>query len=130
MILVLGTNDFQTPHPYNDAWAAAQGIAALVREIRGAPIEPGMPVPEILIVCPPPIGVPRGAIAPKFQRSRERSAGLADAYLELSVTLGCHFFDAGSVTPSSRVDGVHLDGDQHRALGLALADPVARALSS
>jgi lysophospholipase L1-like esterase len=60
VILVLGTNDFQTPHPYNDAWAAAQGVATLVREIRGAPIEPGMPIPEILIVCPPPIGVPQG----------------------------------------------------------------------
>jgi lysophospholipase L1-like esterase len=129
VILVLGTNDFQTPHPYNDAWAASQGIATLVREIRGAPIEAGMPVPEILIVCPPPIGVPQGAIAPKFQGASQRSAGLADAYRELSATLACHFFDAGSVTSSSRVDGVHLDADQHRTLGLALADPAALALS-
>jgi len=35
--------------------------------------------------------------------------------------LGCHFFDAGSVTTTSRVDGVHLDEDQHLALGEALA---------
>jgi lysophospholipase L1-like esterase len=48
VILMLGTNDFQNPHEYNDAWAAAQGIAALVREIRQAPIEPGTPVPGIL----------------------------------------------------------------------------------
>jgi hypothetical protein len=55
--------------------------------------------------------------------------GLADAYRELRTTLACHFFDAGSVTSSSRVDGVHLDADQHRTLGVALADPVARAIS-
>src|SRR5438034_7195667 len=44
VILMLGTNDFQFSHPYNDAWSAAQGIAAIVHEIRIAPIEPGMPV--------------------------------------------------------------------------------------
>src|SRR5262245_36947004 len=33
VILMLGTNDFQFPHPYNNAWSSAQGLAALVREI-------------------------------------------------------------------------------------------------
>jgi hypothetical protein len=42
----LGTNDFQFCHPYNDAWSAAQGITALVKEIRKLPIEPGMTVPQ------------------------------------------------------------------------------------
>ena len=48
VILMLGTNDFQFCHPHNNAWSAAQGIAALVNEIRKAPVEPGMPVPRIL----------------------------------------------------------------------------------
>src|SRR5580658_6684949 len=61
VILMLGTNDFQFCHPYNDAWSAAQGIVALVNEIRKAPIEPGMPVPPVLIVSPPPIRSPRGS---------------------------------------------------------------------
>lgn len=130
VILMLGTNDFQFCHPYNNAWAAAQGAGALIREIREAPIEPGMPVPEILLVCPPPMGVPQGPIAPKFQGARERSAGLPDAYRELSAALGCRFFDAGSVTSSSRVDGVHLDADQHQALGTALCSPVREILFS
>src|SRR5580700_6770285 len=72
VILMLGTNDFQFSHPYNDAWSAAQGIAALVDEIRRAPIEPGMPVPPILIVCPPQIRTPKGTIAPKFHGADER----------------------------------------------------------
>src|SRR5215475_7012436 len=53
VILMLGTNDFQFSHPWNNAWSAAQGIAALVNAIRRAPIEPGMPVPPVLVVCPP-----------------------------------------------------------------------------
>ena len=98
VILMLGTNDFQFCHPYNNAWAAAQGMTTLVNEIRRAPIEPGMPVPAILIGCPPPIRSPRGAVAAKFPGAEQRSQGLADAYREAAAALGCSFFDAGSVT--------------------------------
>ena len=127
VILMLGTNDFQATHR-NDAWASAQGIATLVSAIRAAPIEPGMPVPPILVVAPPMLQTPRGAIAPKFAGAESRCEGLAQAYREVAGTLRCHFFDANAVTTSSRVDGVHLDEDQHSALGLALADAVCRIL--
>jgi lysophospholipase L1-like esterase len=128
VILMLGTNDFQFSHPYNNAWSAAQGVAALVNEIRTAPIEPGMLVPPILVVCPPPISAPKGALAAKFSGAELRCAGLADAYRAVTSDLGCHFFDAASVTSSSRVDGIHLDADQHLALGRALAGVVAPIL--
>lgn len=128
VMLMLGTNDFQFSHPQNNAWSAAQGIAALIREIRTAPIEPGMPVPPVLLICPPPISSPRGPIAAKFQGAEERCAGLAEAYQEIAEESGCGFFDAASVTASSRVDGVHLDRDQHSILGNALAPVVSEML--
>lgn len=130
VILMLGTNDFQFSHPYNNAWSAAQGIVALVNEIRKAPIEPGMPIPPILVICPPPICSPRGVLAAKFSGAEQRCAGLSDAYRRVCSDLGCHFFDAASVTSSSRVDGIHLDADQHLALGRALADAVAPILAT
>ncbi|HXT27269.1 MAG TPA: SGNH/GDSL hydrolase family protein [Candidatus Eisenbacteria bacterium] len=129
VILMLGTNDFQFCHPYNDAWAAAQGMASLVNEIRRAPIEPGMPVPPVLVVAPPLIRTPKGSIARKFKGADSRCAGLADAYRQMAADLGCPFFDAESVTSSSVEDGVHLDVDQHVKLGKALADPVRTILS-
>jgi len=128
-VLMLGTNDFQFSHPHNNAWAAAQGVAALVNEIRHAPIEPGMPVQEVLVVCPPPIGSPKGAMAAKFSGADRRCQGLADAYREMSSSVGCHFFDAGSVTPVSPIDGVHLDADQHLLLGKALTAIVSSILA-
>ena len=128
-ILMLGTNDFQFSHPYNNAWSAAQGIATLVNEIRKAPIEPGMPVPPVLIICPPPIRTPQGVLADKFSGAEQRCTGLADAYRIVSADLGCHFFDAGTVTSSSRVDGIHLDADQQLALGTALTAEVTSILS-
>jgi lysophospholipase L1-like esterase len=125
VILMLGTNDFQFSHPYNNAWSAAQGIATLVNEIRKAPIEPGMPVPTILVICPPPIHSPQGVLAEKFSGAELKCAGLADAYRAICSELGCHFFEAASVTSSSRVDGIHLDAEQHLALRRALVDVVA-----
>jgi len=129
VMLMLGTNDFQFCHPHNDAWAAAQGMAALVKEIRKAPIEPGMPVPPVMIVAPPLILAPKGPIAPKFKAAAERCAGLAAAYRQIAAELACGFFDAEQVTSSSAVDGVHLDPDQHAKLGMALTEPVRAILS-
>lgn len=129
VILMLRTNDVQSMHPHN-AWHASQGMAALVQAIRQALIEPGLPVPPILIVAPPPIDTPKGPIAPKFTGAEHKSFGLAEALRELAATLDCAFFDAGSVTPASRVDGIHLDADQHRLLGEAMAGAVRPLLAS
>jgi hypothetical protein len=38
---------------------------------------------------------------------------------------GRHFFDAGTVTDASTIDGIHLDADQHERLGISLAACVA-----
>jgi lysophospholipase L1-like esterase len=123
VILMLGTNDFQSMHPHT-AWHSAQGVAALIDAIRRAPIEPGMPVPKILVVAPPRIENPRGAIAPKFTGADEKSRGLSEALMEVAQTRGCELVDAAKITASSRVDGVHLDADQHQVLGRAVAESV------
>jgi lysophospholipase L1-like esterase len=128
VIIMLGTNDFQVMHQ-NNAWLSAQGIAALVSAIRTAPIEPGMPVPPVLVVAPPPFDSPRGVLAPKFEGAAQKSAGLADAYRIACKQLGCNFFDAGSITTTSAVDGIHLDLDQQAKLGTALADEVSEILA-
>ena len=120
VILMLGTNDFQSMHPHN-AWHSAQGIAALITAIRQAPIEPGMAVPPVLVAAPPPIRTPKGPIAGKFVGGDEKCAGLAEAYREVADSLDCAFFDAATVTTSSQVDGVHLDAVQHATLGEAIA---------
>jgi len=129
VIVMLGTNDFQSMHELN-AWHSAQGIAAIVGAIRKAPIEPGMPVPDLLIVAPPAIGNPKGPIAPKFEGAQRKAAGLAAAYQTVAAELGCAYFDAGSVTTSSAVDGVHLDAKQHQTLGRALSQTVRPMLAS
>ncbi len=127
VILMLGNNDFQSMHPHT-AWHASQGVAALVGAIRSAPIEPGMPVPPVLIVAPPPVGTPAGTMADKFGGADTKCVGLAERLSAVAAELDCPYFDAGSVIHASQTDGVHLDADQHVALGDALSAPVAALL--
>ena len=116
VVLMLGTNDFQSMHNYN-AWHSSQGILALVSAIRSAPIEPEMPIPQILVIAPPAIRPSKEPIVPKFEGGETKCIGLAAAYQKVCEEVDCHFFDAGSVITSSNLDGVHLDIDEHLVLG-------------
>ena len=120
VILMLGTNDFQCTHQ-NTAWLSAQGIARLIQTIRQAPIEPGMPVPQVLVVAPPTITEPKGTIAQKFTGAEKESGQLVAALQQVCEEHKARLFDANTVTEASKVDGIHLDAPQHQILGQALA---------
>jgi lysophospholipase L1-like esterase len=128
VVLMLGTNDLQSMHPHN-AWHAAQGVATLVGTIRHAPIEPGMPVPPVLVVAPPPAGTPLGTAVEKFIGAQHKGADFATVYRAMAADLGCPFLDAGAVVSASAADGVHLDAQQHLLLGRAVAEAAAPLLS-
>jgi lysophospholipase L1-like esterase len=129
VVLMLGTNDFQSLGGAVDTWHSSQGILTLVNTIRSAAIEPGMPVPRVLVVAPPEIGVPQGTIAPKFAGGAEKSRCVAQAYRAVCDQLQCDFFDAGSVVKVSPRDGIHLDAPEHRVLGERLAEVVSPLLA-
>lgn len=128
VLIALGTNDFQSVHQVS-AEQSARGVGTLVSAIRRAPIEPGMPSPEILLVAPPAIQAAEGPMASKFAGAETRAQGLNNAIKEVAVETGCDFFNAASVTTTSAVDGVHLDKEQHKVLGIALAEAVVPILS-
>lgn len=127
VMIFLGTNDFQSV-PALSVADSARGLESLVAAIRRAPIEPGMPTPEILLIAPPKIQAAKGSMASKFIGAEIRSQGLTEAIRNVAAETGCEFFDAGTVTSTSDVDGVHLDPSQHPVLGLALADQVLSQL--
>ena len=127
VIIMLGNNDFQSPHNFT-ATEAAQGVTTLINVIRQATIEPGIPVPEILIVCPPPIIQPKGTIAAKFNGAEQKWAGLNSTLQQVAQLTHCHFFDAGSVISASKIDGIHLDAGQHQQLAEALQPVVTELL--
>ena len=127
VILMLGTNDLQSMHQFTAAHAAL-GVGSLIDAVRRAPIEPGMPRPDVLVVAPPPAGEAKGPMAVKFVGAAGKGRGLAAELQSVAAERSCHFFDAGAVASSSPIDGVHLDADQHVALGRAMGDVVRRLL--
>ncbi len=120
VILMLGSNDFQCTHN-NNAWLSAQGTVKLIQIIRQAPIEPSMRIPDIMVVAPPPIIEPKGIIASKFNGAENRSVGLAAELENVAANHSVLYFDAGTISNASVVDGIHLDENQHQLLGKALA---------
>lgn len=128
VLIMLGTNDFQSSHN-NNAWQSAQGVATLVNIIRQSPIEPGMPTPEIMLVAPPPIIKPKGVIAKKFVGAEKRCVDFAKELCSVAEQASVHFFDAGSIVDASEIDGIHLDAPQHYILGEALARAVGKCIN-
>ncbi|MCG7916051.1 MAG: GDSL family lipase, partial [Candidatus Thiodiazotropha weberae] len=61
--------------------------------------------------------------------AEKKAVGLAAAIKHVASENDCAFFDAGMVTSTSRVDGVHLDLEQHMNLGNALADGVEKLIA-
>ncbi|MCP4595687.1 SGNH/GDSL hydrolase family protein [Neptuniibacter sp.] len=123
VIILLGSNDFQCTHD-NNAWLSAQGIAKLINTIRTAPIEPGMPVPQIMVVAPPKIIKPKGAIANKFANAEQRCVGFVQELEAVAIEHSVLYFDSNTVTSASEVDGIHLDEAQHEVLGKAIAHEI------
>lgn len=127
VIIALGINDFYNTDTIQ-TWASAQGIARLIEIVQTAPVEGGRPGPDILVAAPPPIAAESGVYGERFSGAAERSHGLAVAYRAVAEEWNTRSLDLGVVSQPSRIDGVHLDADQHSTVADAMAREVARIL--
>ena len=119
VIIMLGTWDL-LPSRAVSAQQSALGIAAITKRIQALHYTADIAMPEILIVSPPPLAKPSPSLRCFFEGAVDKSQALAEAYREICHPLNCHFFAAGSITSISKVDGVHLDEEQHEVLGSSL----------
>ncbi|WP_315928007.1 SGNH/GDSL hydrolase family protein [Mesorhizobium sp. SP-1A] len=127
IVILLGSNDMK-PWIHGNPAAAARGIERLVDIVRSHDYPFGWPAPQILIVSPPPIARTENVeFAAMFAGGTEGSAQLAPLYAAVADQAGCGFFDAGSAVSVTPLDGVHLDAENTRRLGEALA-PVVRVM--
>ena len=125
VVIMLGSNDMK-PHIAGTAVAALQGMRRLVTIVKNhVPGIEGARAPDVLIVAPPPLCETADPFfAAMFAGGVEQSAMLASLYADLADEADCGFFDAGSVARTAPADGVHIDGENTRALGKALAPMV------
>jgi lysophospholipase L1-like esterase len=127
VVILLGSNDMK-PWIHGNPVAAMQGMRRLVNIVRGHDYPFEQALPQILLVAPPPPSRTENAeFKAMFAGGDEASTHLAPLYARLADEVGCGFFDAGSVAATSPLDGVHLDAENTRRIGAALA-PVVRVM--
>jgi lysophospholipase L1-like esterase len=128
VIIMLGSNDMK-PHIAGTGLAAMQGMRRLVELVRINALRDGSTEPpDVLIVSPPPLCETASLeYAAMFAGGVAQSKMLASLYRDLADEQGCDFFDAGTVAKTSPLDGVHLDAENTRAIGRAIA-PIARLM--
>ena len=125
VVIMLGTNDMK-PFICGHAIGAKQGMRRLVDIVRGHDYPVEQAPPQIILVSPPILSETGNSdFAALFAGGIAESRKLAGLYADLTEELDCGFFDAGSVAETTPLDGVHLDAQNTRAIGKALA-PVAR----
>lgn len=119
IVIMLGTNDLKYRHNRQPA-DIAQSVALLANTVKDTRFGPDGGSPQVLIVCPPPIGT-LGDLGGIFAGSAEKSRDLASFYAWAARWTQSGFLDAGAIIRSSDADGVHFDPDDHARLGEAIA---------
>lgn len=122
VIIMLGTNDLK--HRFGlSSYDVARGVAYLAGMVKTSEFGPGNSAPAVLIVAPPPFGK-LSAFDQEFEGGAEKSLTLGRDILAYAAQKGFPRFDAGGVIRSSDRDGIHLEPEEHRRLGAALASRV------
>ena len=122
LVIMLGTNDTKDRFGVN-ATCIGLGMARLVKKAQAAEVWGGKK-PNILVICPPPIGekMLESPIAPVMGTTCvEKSQQLAAEYEKQCALLGVHFLDAGKLgCEFNTVDYMHLTAKGHATLADAL----------
>jgi len=129
VVIMLGSNDLK-PSICGSVGGVVAGLERLVGIVRGFAYETAGPTPGILLVSPPAFRDTTSGEGPRAGRSVTESLGLAAAVEALCARLDCLFLDAGAVAETSSVDGVHLDAENTRAVGRAVAGLLERHMKS
>jgi CubicO group peptidase (beta-lactamase class C family)/lysophospholipase L1-like esterase len=129
VVIMLGTNDLQARFDRTPD-EIAQDVKMLVERVRAmdgaAWTEYG--APRVLVVAPPPLVETERFPSEVFAGGVAKSQALSARYRQIAAAAGAEFLDAGAVTRTDGVDGLHLSADAHRALGLAIANKVREIL--
>lgn len=122
VVLFLGLNDLKRRFgaPAADIARSAGVLVELIQNSGAGKASTAVPV---FLIAPAPLGR-LTAYAEMLEGGTEKSRLLAARYRELAEERSCQFLDAGTVVRSSDLDGVHLEEEQHRRLGEAVASRV------
>ena len=127
VIVFLGTHDLK-PYIHGTAFQASLGIKRLIEIIRFFPYNRQAKVPKILLVSPPHVGeTAHPEFRHMFPEMVAQSKLFATHYARVASEAGIPFFDAATVAQPGPFDGIHLDAENTRAIGLGLV-PLVKSM--
>lgn len=123
VILALGINDTKSIF-HASSNDIAKGMEVLVNTVFSYGYGEQFNVPEVIIVAPTKIKaeITENPLSSFDARSVEVSSELAEKYMSIAKTNGCHFLDASGVSNVSDLDCLHLTRESHINLGQSLAE--------
>jgi len=121
VVILLGTNDLKRRFSAG-TFDIAQGAGVLVQIIQKSETGPNGEAPRVLLLAPPPVANLAGTdFVEMFKGAEEKSKHFSREFRRVAGELGCEFLDAGEIIVSSKLDAIHLDAEEHRKLGQAVA---------
>ena len=128
VILALGTNDLfaEAGRKPKDTVNAMRSLVKVTRDLptaQGSSV-PNTSPPKVMIVAPPnclPLPAVTGKGFPELDKLTRWLPELAKLYGELAIEQNTYFVDAAQLCEADPVDGLHLDVENTRKLGVGIA---------
>lgn len=130
VVVMLGTNDLKYAYE-RTSYRIAIGLGAITDLIRSGSWQSSTnyPAPKVLIVSPPYLSS-QTAYGKVFDGARDKSRQLSSVIEPIVRLGGAEFLDAGAIVgEAGQKDRVHLDAQQHKVLGTAIAEKVSEILN-
>ena len=127
VVIMLGTNDLKTKFSA-EAFDIAMGIGVLVNLVQKSGSGPNGKTPEILILCPPPLGKLTYLKELFGDKGVKKSEKLSGNYKKIAKLYNCNFMDVGEIITTSDLDGVHYDEPALKKLGLEVANTIKKII--
>jgi len=132
VILALGTNDLfaEAGRKPQDTLNAMRSLVKVTKNLptaQGSSV-PNTSPPRVMIVAPPnclPLPSVTGEGFPELDKLTRWLPELAKLYGELSTEQNTYFADAAQLCEADPVDGLHLDVENTRKLGVGIAKELA-----
>lgn len=120
VVIMLGTNDLKFRFG-KTACEIALGVGVLVDDVLRENIGCNGEVPQILIICPPPIIEQSDKPIAILKGGEAKSIAMPKYYEQVAKDKSIHFLNAGLYIQSSMVDGAHWAASQHKILATQVA---------
>jgi lysophospholipase L1-like esterase len=124
--ILLGTNDLKIRFSVS-AYDIANSAGVLVDIVQRSMAGPNGGAPKVLLMAPPPLGR-LTEYAEMFDAAKLKSRKFSEHFQRVAKEYGCALLDTANIIVSSDIDGVHLEVDEHRKLGQAVAAVIRNML--